>query len=219
MRKLILKMSISVDGFVGGPNGEIDWLLKTLDKDSTDWILETLWAAGLHIMGSRTFHDMIAYWPFSSEPLAAPMNEIPKLVFSRKESLDVANEAKKTTAFRDAEALAALRGLDMSKSNATVSPTWINAGIASGELSKEIMDLKKKPGKDILAHGGASFAQSLVKQNLIDEYRLLVHSVALGKGLPLFGSLTNGLPLKLIRSTAFRSGSIANVYQPVNPLS
>ncbi len=67
----------------------------------------------------------------------------------------------KTTAFKDAEALAALRGLDMSKSKGSISPTWMNAGIASGALSKEIMNLKEQPGKDILAHGGASFAQSL----------------------------------------------------------
>ena len=65
MRKLILKMSVSFDGFVGGPNGEIDWFIKT----TTSWILGTLWQAGVHIMGSRTFCDMAAYWPYADEPL------------------------------------------------------------------------------------------------------------------------------------------------------
>jgi hypothetical protein len=57
---------------------------------------------------------MLAYWPFSSEPLAAPMNEIPKAVFSRKGTLDTRDISQRTTAFREAKALAALRGMDMS---------------------------------------------------------------------------------------------------------
>ena len=83
MRKLILKMSVSLDGFVGGPNGEIDWVFKSYDAGATDWEVEALWNAGIHIMGSRTFQDMAAYWPTSTEPFAPPMNEIPKAVFSR----------------------------------------------------------------------------------------------------------------------------------------
>jgi dihydrofolate reductase len=62
VRKLILKMSVSVDGFVGGPNGELDWIFRSLDKDATAWTIENLWQAGVHIMGSRTFRDMAAYW-------------------------------------------------------------------------------------------------------------------------------------------------------------
>ena len=61
MRKLILKMSVSFDGFVGGPNGEIDWLIKNMDETTASWILNTLWQAGVHIMVSRTFYDMAAY--------------------------------------------------------------------------------------------------------------------------------------------------------------
>jgi len=63
MRKLVLKMSASVDGFVAGPNGEIDWLLRTMDQSGLGWIENTLWRAGVHSMGSKTFHDMAAYWP------------------------------------------------------------------------------------------------------------------------------------------------------------
>jgi len=83
MRKLVLKMSISTDGFVCGPNHEIDWLLRTMDKSALDWVEKTLWEAGVHIMGSRTFHDMAAYWVTSSGQLAEPMNKIPKVVFSK----------------------------------------------------------------------------------------------------------------------------------------
>lgn len=61
MRRLVLKMSMSLDGFVGGPNGEIDWLIRSLDEGAAAWIADTPWQAGLHPMGSRTYYDMVGY--------------------------------------------------------------------------------------------------------------------------------------------------------------
>ncbi len=87
MRRLVLKMSMTLDSYVGGPAGEIDWIMRTLDAESTSWIEETLWQAGAHLVGRRTYADMVSYWPISTEPLAAPMNAIPKVVFSRSGSL------------------------------------------------------------------------------------------------------------------------------------
>jgi len=84
MKNLILKMSVSADGFVGGPKGEIDWIFATFSPDAAQWTIDTLWNAGLHLIGSRTYHDMAAWWPTSTEPFAPPMNEIPKAVFSRR---------------------------------------------------------------------------------------------------------------------------------------
>ena len=104
MRKLILKMSISVDGFVGGPNGEIDWIFKTTDESVTVWIVDTIKNAGLHIMGSKTFHDMASYWPYSKEPFAEPMNEIPKAVFTKKGVLAPVHNEQTTQALKDATA-------------------------------------------------------------------------------------------------------------------
>ena len=63
MKKLVLKMSVSVDGFVGGPKGELDWIFRTQSRDAVKWDRETLWNASLHLMGSRTYHDMAAWWP------------------------------------------------------------------------------------------------------------------------------------------------------------
>ena len=213
MRPLYLKMSMSLDGFVGGPNGEIGWLINTLDEESMLWILDILRHAGIHIMGRRTFLDMIAYWPFSSELLAGPMNEIPKAVFSRKGSLDAKDISQRTTAFKEAEALAALRGMDMSKSGISISPTWTAPRIASGSLVDEINELKKEEGNYILAHGGASFAQNLVKANCIDKYFLLVHPVVLGHGLSLFGQLGQPRNLILEDSLPFPSGTVAHIYR------
>ena len=73
--------------------------------------------------------------------------------------------------------------------------------------------MKAQEGKPIVAHGGASFARSLVAQGLVDQFALLVHPVALGKGLPVFSELAAPTPLKLISSRAFPGGSVAQIYR------
>jgi dihydrofolate reductase len=198
MRNLILKMNLSIDGFVGGPKGEIDWMFRNLD-DAKTWIVDTLRQAGVHIMGSRTYADMAAYWPSSTDVLAAPMNEIPKVVFSRT------GKASTTKALEDASRMAPI-----DKAGAS----WGQPRIASGNLAEEIARLKEEPGKDIMAHGGAGFARSLVGSGLIDEYQLVMHPVALGRGLSLFSDLPKPIPLTLLSTTRFASGAVAHVFRP-----
>ncbi|HET6159507.1 MAG TPA: dihydrofolate reductase family protein [Dongiaceae bacterium] len=211
MRKLILKMSISADGFVGGPKGEIDWIFKSYDSGATSWTVDTLWNTGVHVMGSRTFKDMAAYWPNSTEPYAPPMNEIPKVVFSRKGTIDM------TATTRALEDAIRLRKEGEAAGTPAILSSWTNPTIAAGDLAEEIARLKQEPGKPILAHGGASFARSLVRHGLVDEYRLLVHPVALGRGLPLFSDLPEPLDLKLLSAMAFAGGAVAHVYEPARP--
>jgi dihydrofolate reductase len=206
MRPLILKMSVSLDGFVAGPNGEIDWVFRTIDAGGTDWSVATISNAGAHLMGSRTFRDMAAWWPQSTEPFAPPMNQIPKVVFSRS-GLDGAT----TRALEDATRL---RGAGNAPVSAATAESWRHPTICRGDLADEIARLKQQDGKPLLAHGGARFAQSLVRHGLIDEYILLIHPVALGRGLPLFAQLEQPLDLKLVSTTPFESGAIARVYRP-----
>jgi dihydrofolate reductase len=204
---------MSCDGFVGGPNGEVDWVMRSIDEDVTAWIADTLWQAGLHAMGSRTYYDMVGYWPTSTEPLAAPMNDVPKVVFTRQRSLDLA-AGQPTTALSDANRARDAAGGEAAVSAAPSAASWAEAQIANGDLALEIEQLKNQPGKDIVAHGGASFARSLVKLGLVDEYRLLVHPVVLGDGLPLFADLEKPADLKLISTSIFGSGVAAHVYRP-----
>jgi len=214
MRKLILKMSLSADGFVGGPNGEIDWIFRSMDDETTSWTMETLSQAGVHIMGSRTFHDMASYWPTSEQPFAAPMNEIPKIVFTRKGYIEPTTDELTTNALKDAR----INSEGLFNTADTISlhaSTWTHVTVATGNLATEIAMLKQQEGKDILAHGGAGFAQSLIGAELVDEYRLLIHPVILGKGLPLFSAVAAPFDLKLESSTTFKTGAIANVYTPV----
>jgi len=74
--------------------------------------------------------------------------------------------------------------------------------------------VKAQEGKPIIAHGGASFARGLFARGLVDQYDLLVHPVALGKGLPVFSDLAMPRPLKLMNSKAFPGGSVAKIYRP-----
>ena len=84
MRKLIMKMSLSVDGFVAGPDGKADWIFKNSDETSRAWSVAQSREAGLIIMGRKSFEVLAAYWPTATGPFAAPMNEIPKALFSKK---------------------------------------------------------------------------------------------------------------------------------------
>jgi dihydrofolate reductase len=152
-------------------------------------------------MGARSFHGMAAWWPTSTDQLAPPMNQIPKAVFSRQGPaiLGTVN----TTAAGTGQSAALQPG----------AGSWTEAYVAGGDLAEEIAKLKAQEGKPIIAHGGVSFARSLVAQGLVDQFALIVAPVALGKGLPLFSELTAPMPLKLTSSKAFPGGAVAQIYR------
>jgi dihydrofolate reductase len=171
---------MSLDGFVGRPKGELEWIFRNMDEHSIAFGIAQLWEAGVHAMGGVTYRDMAAHWPTSTEPWAPPMNEIPKVVFSK-----TLKEA-----------------------------SWGPTRILSGDLAEEMTRLKEEPGKYVLVHGGARFAQALIRLGLVDEYWLLVHPIALGVGLPLFKDLPKPIDLKLISVKSFPGGSMAKAYRP-----
>jgi len=212
LRKLVLGMSISLDGFVAGPNGEADWIFRNRGADSTEWGFNTLRQAGAHAMGSRSFYDMAAFWPYSDLPVAPLMNDIPKIVFSRNGIKDGAQAHIPTRALADATK-ALIGDQQRVTPTAAVLRSWAEPTVACGDLVEEVARLKEQPGDFILAHGGARFAQSLVAAGLIDEYRLIVHPVALGRGLPLFSGLPRPLTLRLVSRVSFGSGVVGEVYR------
>ena len=195
MRKLVLGMSVSLDGFVSGPDGESKWIFSG-DQECIAWKVEMASNASLHIMGSRTFQGMASFWPTATGPFAPPMNQIPKAVFSKQGSV-VLKPAPTTGQLQPG------------------AESWADAYVASGDLADEIAKLKAKDGKPIVAHGGAAFARSLITHNLVDEYVLMVYPIALGKGMPIFSDLPAPRPLKLVRSKAFALGSVMQIYRPV----
>lgn len=189
MRKLIMKMSVSLDGFVGDAKGGKDWLFKTGDEESLAWSVGKIKEAGLIIMGRKSFEEMAPYWPTATGPFAEPMNSIPKAVFTKK----------------------GFKGLDPEKQPASAT-SWLQTRIFDGDLAEEIRKLKAESGKPIVALGGAGFMQSLIATGLIDEYHLAIHPVALGAGLPLFGGPGMPLYLKLAEAKAFPKGIVVHTY-------
>ncbi len=204
MRELIMKMSMSLDGFVSGENGEIDWIFTTGDDKSRQWSLDTVTNASLHIMGRKTFADMAAWWPASKEAFAAPMNAIPKAVFTRRKDFSPARPGETSQAIKDATTHVGAPAGDAGRES------WHNAYVASGDMAEEITRLKSGDGRPILAHGGSGFMRSLLATGLVDELRLPIHPVALGKGLPIF---TGRHDFRLVEATAFPSGVVAHVYR------
>ena len=186
-------MTVTADGFVCGLNHELDWFMRTRDQSVKDWIEKSLWKAGVHIMGRRTFEEMAPYWVTSSDQLAEPMNQIPKVVFSKSGFVPKASYG------------------DATKVISPYASTWTSAAVAT-DLVADITKLKQQEGKPILAHGGASFAQELVKNGLVDEYRFSIHPVVIGKGISMFATIPHLIDLQLISSTPFPSGAIINIY-------
>jgi dihydrofolate reductase len=187
MRKLVLQMGVSLDGLVARPgrHGAGDWGLPPEDPALKERKLDWLRNTGLHLMGRATYEEMAEFWPVSDDAYAAPMNDIPKVVFS--------------STLERAE--------------------WAESRIARGDLADEIAALKREPGKEMIAWGGAAFAQSLSQRGLVDEYRLVLQPVALGNGLPLFKGLTAPLRLELVDAQTYKTGSVLHVYRPAPPTS
>lgn len=82
MATLVLKMSVSLDGYVASTDGSSDWITAGTSADALDWTIETIGNASAHLMGAATYVEMAAHWPTDTSPFATPMNEIPKVVFS-----------------------------------------------------------------------------------------------------------------------------------------
>jgi dihydrofolate reductase len=179
MRKVVLIMTASIDGFVAAPEGTAVGGHPE-PAELKRWKLERIRRAGTHIMGRVTYVEMAKYWPRSNDEYAAPMNEIPKVVFSK--TLKAA--------------------------------TWADSTIASGDLSDEIAALRKQPGGEIIAWGGAGFAQALAKARLIDEYVIITRPMAYGGGKPLFRDLGEALEFEPLATTIFANGVLLRLYKP-----
>lgn len=185
---------MSLDGFVGGPNGENDWIFKSSDETSRAWVAGQMREAGLVIMGRKSFEEMAPYWPTATGPFATLMNEIPKAVFTQKGCKGIAPAP------------------GAAQSAATVS--WAEARVFDGDLAEEIKKLKSEPGKPICAIGGAGFMRSLIATGLIDEYILPIHPVVLGKGQPIFTGAARPMDLKLADTRSFPGGIVVHTYHP-----
>jgi dihydrofolate reductase len=188
MRKVVLSMNLTLDGFMAGPNCELDWHFETWAPDMAASLCKQLSKADTIILGRVTYCAMARYWPGRAADASFPRED---LAFA-----DMMNRYEKVV---------------FSKSMTT--PIWSNSRLVKGNLRKEIMRLKQQEGKDIIIYGSGKLAASLMKLNLIDEYLLWMHPVVLSKGKPLFRELPDKLHMKLMKLETFQSGVVVLYYE------
>lgn len=188
MRKIKLQMQLSLDGFVSGPEGEMDWMVWEWDDILKNYVAGLTNSADTFLMGRATGEGMSVYWPtVASNPeskeedkwMAEKLNNSPKVVFSK-----------------------------------TITHiNWTNARIAN-DIIEEVKELKKEPGKDILIYGGAGIVSSFIRENLIDEYHLFINPVILGNGKAIFNNARETMHLKLVNTFPSKTGIIILQYVP-----
>jgi dihydrofolate reductase len=182
--RVIYSMGVSLDGFIAGPNGEIDWTAP--DEELHRFHNEQVREIGAHFCGRRLYEEML-YWETTESrssteyelEFASIWQAMPKVVFS--------------------ETLERVEG---------------NARLAAGGPDEEIAKLREQPGKD-LAVGGAGLAATFAELGLIDEYRLFVSPVVLGRGTPYLPPLEERIALDLVETRTFGSRVVYLRYQRI----
>lgn len=185
MRKLKLQMQMTINGYVGGLNGENDWMTWNPDTEFIAFLNSLLDTSDTLLLGRKTGEAIIKYWEDTAEknpghPFAKKIAALPKLVFTKT--------------------------LDKSP--------WNNTTLAKGNLAEEITRLKKQDGKDILVFGGADFASSLIKAGLIDEYHLIINPTAMANGMTIFNSLDSIQKFTPLQSKLYPGGKTVLSFRP-----
>lgn len=184
MRKLKLQVQMTIDGFIAGPNGEMDWMTFNWDNELKKYVIELTEPVDCIVLGRKLAQGFIPYW--ASKPEVEDASGVDKL-----------NNTKKVVFTKT---------LDKSE--------WDNTVLAKGDLVDEIKKLKSQNGKDIIAYGGGTFVSNLIKARLIDEFHLFVNPVTLGTGMSIFKGLESKQNLALKKSLAFTCGIVLLCYEP-----
>ena len=185
MRNLIFFMHTSLDGFVAGPNGEMNWI--KVDEEMFDFVATMTDKADAALYGRVTYEMMQSYWPTAGDQPNASKHD--------KEHSAWYNRVSKVVL------------------STTMQQTGLTNTIVIGDhLQDNINKLKQQEGKNILIFGSPRASQSLLNEGLIDEFWLFVNPIILGQGMPLFKNITGTTKLKLLESKTFTCGVIALHY-------
>ncbi len=189
MRKLIVSMFLSLDGFVVGPKEEMDWVMNNFDPEEEGPDMGKLQAdAGAFLLGRQTYQIMASAWPNQTEatsPGADAMNKTPKIVAS-----------------------STLKEVPWGK--------YGNAQLIKNNTLEEVRRLKATPGKDIVTFGSPRLVESLAQAGLVDRFRIWLHPTLLGSGKPFFHGRER-INLKLVGSKVYKNGVVALDYEPTGP--
>jgi len=186
MRKIILQMQMTFDGYVSGPNGELDWIDFDPDMGKNHFALAE--GASLSIVGHTVYEQMAQYWPQAAvNPNGDPqeieyaklINSIPKLVITTEDK----------------------------------QPVWENTTAcvvnSDEQIVQKIHELQQQPGEYMLVNGGIQTAQTFIVNDLLDELRIDICPVTLGQGKALF---TKNLALDLVDVKQYKSGALGLTY-------
>lgn len=186
MRKLVLFMHISLDGFAADANSGLGWISYDGElQQYADGIVATV---GSPVYGRVTYELMAGYWPGvlnnpdedeRSKAHAQWVDKATKIVFSR---------TMKTA-------------------------DWNNTIVINDNVAEEINKLKEEPGKDLVIFGSPGLAHSFMELDLIDEYQLTLNPVILGSGIPIFDKIKNKTNLKLVKATPLKNGVVGLHYE------
>lgn len=181
---------MTVDGFIAGPNGEMDWMVWDWDEELKQYVADLTEPVDCLILGRKLAQGFIPHWanvatnPDNSENAAGrKYTDTKKVVFTKT--------------------------LDKSD-NAVLE--WNNTVLAKGDLVDEINQLKNQKGKDIIAYGGATFVAALIKHQLVDEFHIFINPAAIGNGMTIFTELESMQKLTLMESTKFDCGIVVLKY-------
>ena len=179
MRKIIAFMHLSLDGFVAGLNGEMDWI--KVDEEIFDYVGLRISKGDTALYGRVTYQMMENYWPTAGDKPSATKHDIEHAKWYNKVHKVVLSKT--------------LKSADLT-----------NTTIISDKLSDKINEIKHQAGGEILLFGSPTATHSLIHQNLIDGYWLFVNPIIIGSGIPLFAGVKDKIKLKLLTTRQFTCG-------------
>ena len=194
MRRVIVSNVMSLDGFVSGPNGELDWFVYAGFVKGTEFgeyartLIRTVDAI---LLGRLTYEEFSSYWPTAKNDdpvITERINNLPKFVFSR---------SLKQVPWGD----------------------WGTARLVKEDAAVAITRMKQETGMNMVIYGSATLVSALMKAGLIDEYQLIIHPVVLGRGRPEFKDLNERYHLSLKEMKQLKTGAVLLVYQPLKHLT
>lgn len=185
MRRVFLFMMVSLDGYFEGPDHDLSW--HNVDDEFNEFAVKQLKEADTILFGRLTYQLMESYWPsragLEDDPVVAKlMNETQKIVFSR--NLDKIVE----------------------------TDIWKNVTLFNKNVREEVIELKQKEGKNIVVLGSSNLCVTLLEEGLLDEIRLMINPVAIGKGTPLFSGIKVRQKFQLKTSKNFQNGNVLLTY-------
>jgi len=187
MRKVIVSMNVTLDGFMAAKDCGLDWHFRSWNEEMARATAEQLGKADTILLGGVTYRGMAQYW--NSDPVnmirpredldfATMLNSYPKVVFSKT----------------------------------MTTLTWNNARLAKRSIGDEVAELKRREGKDMIIYGSGKIVTALTKLGLVDEFRMWVHPVVIGCGKPVFKDLAGIVDLHLTKTEIFSSGVVILYY-------